>query len=129
MDQDEKSGQEALNSPELAARFARLREAESLAAPAVPRVVTAEARYRNKLWNSPMLPRAAAAAAVVAVSLTLLWQPSDEDPAHLYLSILDQQSWPTDALLEVSDALLPALAAEPEFYQIDLDFDVENYPN
>ena len=119
----------AAESPALAARFARLREAEQLTAPAITRRLTVTEPAAVRQWRLPTLPRAAAATAIAATVLVLLWQPAAEDPATLYLSILEQQSWSSDALLDVSDALLPALAPEPDFYQIDVNFDLDSYAN
>lgn len=117
------------DSPVLAARFARLREAEQLTAPFITRRAAAAEPAAGWQWRLPTLPRAAAATAIAATALVLLWQPAAEDPAKIYLGILDQQSWSSDALLDVSDALLPALAPEPDFYQIDVNFDLDSYAN
>ncbi|MCX2980502.1 hypothetical protein EYC98_06390 [Halieaceae bacterium IMCC14734] len=116
-------------NPVLAAHFARLRESEQLTAPAITRRLAVTETAAVRQWRLPSLPRAAAATAIAATVLVLLWQPAAEDPATIYLSILDQQSWSSDALLDVSEALLPALAPEPDFYQIDINFDLDSYAN
>lgn len=97
---------------EIARRFARLRAAEAASAP----VFT---RQAGPLVASSAWLRFAAAVAAIAVTVTLLRQAPEEDPAALYAGIMAHRQVQTDALLTVSDSVLPALSAVPSLYDME----------
>ncbi len=139
----------------LASQFDQLRRAESNTAPTAPlpevlraavadtatnepavvsskgrdglRFDTASVNGGRASWLHPtMLPRVAAALAVIAISTTWVMNSATEDPARLYVQIMDGQSMTTDSLLDVSDAVLPALSTLPTLYEVSEEYDWSN---
>lgn len=128
-DEDNMSGMDA-EEQRLAARFQRLRAEDSARAPALPdiaaapepgNVVAMPSRWRENL------PRIAAGVGVVGVALLLVARQPVEDPAALYLSVLEQQPEQMDFMLDVSAGVLPSLLPEPELYQFDVNYETEGY--
>jgi len=112
----------------LADRFARLRAAEAATAPPIVSGAAADlarrapARHRaaTGTW-----PRAAAAVALAAFGALLLrdWPRDDAptaDPTAVYAAIMATQPLQTDALLEVSDEVLPGMTGIPDVYHLKL---------
>ena len=116
---------------EIAKQFAHLRVVESATAPAFnpARVAERGAPAASRRIATRMLPRLAAAIAVVALGVTLLSNPQQEDPAELYTGIMNTQPMQTDSLLFVSNSVLPALTPVPRLYDIDAEIDIEIYAN
>ena len=116
---------------EIAKQFAHLRAVESATAPAFNPRREAErgAPAPSHRIATRILPRLAAAIAVVALGVTLLSNPQQEDPAELYTGIMNTQHMQTDSLLFVSDSVLPALTPVPRLYDIDAEIDIETYAN
>ena len=111
--------------PEIANRFARMRASEAASAPAFTRQINpaAERAKTDHLRTvARILPRLAAAIAVVAVAVSLLNETPPEDPAALYAGIMENQQVQTDSLLIVSDSVLPALRAVPRLYNMESAF-------
>ncbi|MFT6955695.1 MAG: hypothetical protein ACJAYC_000696 [Halieaceae bacterium] len=120
---------------ELANRFAQLRRQESAAAPAYrePARRRVEQSSATRRWTGAWsLPRAAAAVAVAAIAVSLFYVSPEDDPARLYAGIMQHQSLQTDALLIVSDSVLPAMNSLPQMYDIeealDADFNTSRNP-
>jgi hypothetical protein len=110
---------------EIASRFARMRASEAASAPAftVQTIPAAErARADHPRTVARIVPRLAAAIAVVAVAVSLLYETPQEDPAALYASIMENQQVQTDSLLIVSDSVLPALRAVPRLFDTESAF-------
>ena len=110
---------------EIASRFARMRASEAASAPAFTRQTTTtveSARADHPRTLTRILPRLAAAIAVVAVAVSLLNETPPEDPAALYAGIMENQQVQTDSLLIVSDSVLPALSAVPRLYDMESAF-------
>lgn len=107
-------------------RFAALREREAATAPPVPDGSAARPP-RASGWTTfagaATLPRLAAGIAVVALGVGLFTrQPPAEDPAALYMEIMAGQAMDTDALLLVSEGVLPAMRDVPGLMEIDFDY-------
>lgn len=107
-------------------RFAALRAAEATTAPPIPDGSEAPLATSSG-WTTfagvATLPRIAAGLAVVALGALLIVdrEPVD-DPAALYAEIMAGQSLETDALLLVSEGVLPAMHDVPELFEIDFDY-------
>jgi len=110
---------------EIESRFARMRASEAASAPAFAQQINpaAERAKADHLSTvARVLPRLAAAIAVVAVAVSLLSETQLEDPAALYAGIMENQQVQTDSLLIVSDSVLPALRAVPSLYDMESVF-------
>lgn len=117
---------------EIASRFARLRDSEAASAPEFTRQVNAgteRAKPDHLRTMTRIIPRLAAAIAVVAVAVTLLSETPQEDPSVLYVAIMENQQVQTDSLLSVSDSVLPALSAVPRLYNMESAFAPEAETN
>ena len=114
-------------------RFAALREAEAPTAPPIPDGSEAPLVMSSGWTNfagAATLPRLAAGLAVVALGVGLLVnQEPVDDPAALYAEIMAGQSLETDALLLVSDDVLPAMHDVPELFDIDFDYNTDTLIN
>ena len=117
---------------EIARRFTQLRALEAASAPDFSPAVGSGSGRAPKInsWTaSRTLPRVAAAAALVAIALTLLRESPQEDPAALYAGIMENQQVQTDSLLIVSDSILPAMSPLPSLYDIEAEVDTGTYTN
>ena len=107
-------------------RFAALREAEAATAPPIPDGSEAPlvmASGWTTFAGTATLPRLAAGFAIVALGVGLFVnQEPVEDPAALYAEIMAGQTLETDALLLVSDGVLPAMHDVPELFELDFDY-------
>ncbi|MDH3994468.1 MAG: hypothetical protein OEV47_16225 [Gammaproteobacteria bacterium] len=113
---------------EIAGRFAQMRAGEAASAPAFKRqniTATESARPEKVRTVTWVLPRLAAAIAVVAVAVSLLRGTPQEDPAALYASIMQHQQVQTDSLLLVSDSVLPEMRSVPRLYELEYAFTPE----
>ena len=132
MNETEKNSSHQKEDALMASRFAEMRAAESTTSPALTRDAPTHATQiepRPARNYSQILPRAAAAVALVAVTATLLLYQTTEDPALLYTNIMNKQQMQTDSLLIVSDSVLPAMSTLPNLYEIDLEFESDTYSN
>ncbi len=107
---------------ELDRRFAGLRREEMATAPtfsamSAPKPEGSSRHVQPRL--APTLPRLAAAAAATAIALTVFYSTEDDDPARLYAGIMQDQILQTDALLNVSESVLPAMHTLPQLYHLD----------
>jgi hypothetical protein len=113
---------------EIAVRFAQMRATEAASAPALPRqnVKAAEnAKPEHFRTVTRVLPRLAAAIAVVTIAVSLLRETPQEDPAVLYAGIMEHQQVQTDSLLIVSESVLPEMKAVPRLYDMESAFTPE----
>ena len=97
---------------DLAARFARMREADRQAVPAFPHDLVEFSppnRSRRRLVGFGL-----AAALVVGLAVTLNSQPPDEDPAQLYADVMRNYQLEMDGLLVVTAEVSPELSPLPE---------------
>ena len=130
MTDDTEQTDSAVTEAKIAARFARLRAAEAECAPAVTAASLANAGtgVSSAIWPARYsLPRVAAGLGLLALAFTLLNQQPGEDPAALYVSIMNKQYMQTDSLLEVSAGVLPARTGLPGLYEPDVGSDPEKY--
>jgi hypothetical protein len=115
----------------IAGQFAHMRAVETASAPTFIPQLKAEPHAPAMGYHiaTRVLPRLAAAVAVVALGTTFLSNPQQEDPAELYTGIMKKQHMQTDSLLFVSDSVLPALTSVPSLYDMDAESDIETYTN
>jgi hypothetical protein len=67
-----------------------------------------------------VMPKVAAAAAVVSVAVFLMRGPAPQDPAVLYADLMSANSIATDTLLSVSVGTLPGMLSLPDVYEMEL---------
>ncbi|MFT4613148.1 MAG: hypothetical protein ACI9NT_000284 [Bacteroidia bacterium] len=112
---------------QLESYFQRLRRAEQASAPNIPSSATtnvvALAPSARNIYRS--LSQMAAAIAVLAVGIGLFVQQPSEDPAALYSDIMSGQSMQTDALMQVSSSVLPAVYDLPQLYDTGFTYDTD----
>ena len=123
--------QEHETDARLREQFQRLRQAEQGSAPQFPHnspsnVVALPPGKSTSYWR---LPQMAAAVAVVAVGVGLFVQQPQEDPAALYSDIMSAQLMQTDALMDVSSSVLPAVYDLPHLYDADFTYDTNTLIN
>ncbi|NND67377.1 MAG: hypothetical protein HKN19_07310 [Halioglobus sp.] len=123
---DHGTGHNSDSDAQLQRRFAALRETEAAMAPPIPDG-SAAPLIMNSGWaafaGASALPRLAAGFAVIALGVGLLVQTQPaEDPATLYNQTMAGQLIETDALLLVSEGVLPAMHDVPGLFEIDFDY-------
>lgn len=106
--------------------FAKLRASEAAMAPPIPDGSEAPLAISSG-WTTfagaATLPRLAAGLAVVALGVGLfVSQTPAEDPGALYAEIMSGQTMETDALLMVSESVLPAMDDVPGLFEIDFEY-------
>lgn len=112
---------ETAHEKELHRLFIQMRREDAAQAPDFPDatvlaehepVVVGRMGYR-------VMPKLAAAAAVAAIAILVLREPTPQDPAVLYADVMNANSIATDALLSVSLGALPGMASLPEVYEME----------
>ena len=121
-DKTPETGPTALEQ-EIATRFASLRGEEAATAAAYRQPQPSPPIVARPWTFARALPRTAAAVAVGAVAAVLIYEKPVEDPALLYAGIMQSQSLQTDALLIVSDSVLPAMQSLPQLYDLNAEAD------
>ena len=114
-------------------RFAALRESEATMAPPIPDGREAPLALTpgwTTFAGTATLGRLAAGLAVVALGAGLVVsQTPAQDPGALYTEIMSGQIMETDALLLVSEGVLPAMQDVPGLFEINFEYNADTSIN
>ncbi len=113
---------ETASDTDLNRLFEQMRREDAVQAPDFPDVAMLAGREPVVAGREAygVMPKVAAAAAVVAVAVFLLRGPAPQDPAVLYADLMSANSIATDTLLSVSPGTLPGMLSLPDVYEMDL---------